>query len=152
MVFSSITFIYYFLPMLLIAYYIFPRKCRNIILLIFSLVFYFYEERNIILVISCIANYFLGILIEKNKSKQYLILGIIGNIAILGYYKYSNFFIENINSITNANIPYFNIILPLGISFFTFQNLSYIIDVYRGEIKPQKSIFKYATYITLFHN
>lgn len=150
MVFSSIIFIYYFLPMLLIAYYIFPRKCRNIILLIFSLVFYFYEEKNIILVISCIANYFLGMLIEKNKSKLYITLGIVGNIAILGYYKYSNFFIENINSLTNANIPYLNIILPLGISFFTFQNLSYIIDVYRGEIKPQKSILKYATYITFF--
>jgi len=150
MVFSSITFIYLFLPILLITYYIVPRKLRNIVLLIFSLVFYFYEERNIILIISCIVNYFLGIAIAKDKNKLYLTLGIIGNIAILGYYKYSNFFIENINNLINVNINYLNIILPLGISFFTFQNLSYIIDVYRGEIKPQKNILKYATYITLF--
>lgn len=150
MVFSSIIFIYYFLPMLLIAYYILPRKSRNIILLIFSLLFYFYEERNIVLVISCIANYFLGMLIGKDKNKLYLTLGIIGNIAMLGVYKYSNFFIENINNITNANLTYLSIILPLGISFFTFQNISYLVDVYRGDTKPQKNILKYATYITLF--
>ena len=150
MVFSSIIFIYYFLPMLLIAYYILPRKCHNIILLIFSILFYFYGERNLVLIISCVANYFLGMLIGKDKSKLFLTLGIIGNIAMLGYYKYSNFFIENINSITNANITYLSVILPLGISFFTFQNISYLIDVYRGDTLPQKNILKYATYITLF--
>ena len=150
MVFSSIVFIYYFLPMLLIAYYVFPRKSRNIILLIFSLLFYFYEEKNAILIVSCIANYFLGIVTGKDKSKFYLTLGTIGNIAVLVVYKYSNFFIENINSITNANIPYLQIVLPLGISFFTFQNISYLIDVYRGEVEPQKNILKYGTYITLF--
>lgn len=150
MVFSSIVFIYYFLPMLLIAYYVFPRKSRNIILLIFSLLFYFYEEKNAILIVSCIVNYFLGIVIGKDKSKFYLTLGTIGNIAVLVFYKYSNFFIENINSITNANIPYLQIVLPLGISFFTFQNISYLIDVYRGEVEPQKNILKYGTYITLF--
>ncbi len=150
MVFSSIIFIYYFLPMLLIAYYIFPRKSRNIMLLIFSLLFYFYEERNIVLIISCIANYFLGMLIGKDRNKLYVTLGIIGNIAMLGYYKYSNFFIENINNITNANLSYLSIILPLGISFFTFQNISYLVDVYRGDTNPQKNILKYATYITLF--
>ena len=148
MVFSSIIFIYYFLPILLIAYYIVPRKFRNIVLLIFSLSFYFYGERNLALIISCVANYFLGLAIAKDK--KYLTLGIIGNIAMLGYYKYSNFFIENINSIANINLSYLNIILPLGISFFTFQNISYLIDVYRGEIAPQKNILKYATYITLF--
>ena len=150
MVFSSIVFIYYFLPMLLIAYYVFPRKSRNIILLIFSLLLYFYEEKNAILIVSCIANYFLGIVTGKDKSKFYLTLGTIGNIAVLVVYKYSNFFIENINSITNANIPYLQIVLPLGISFFTFQNISYLIDVYRGKVEPQKNILKYGTYITLF--
>jgi len=150
MVFSSIIFIYYFLPMLLIAYYILPRKSRNITLLIFSLLFYFYEERNIVLVIACVANYFLGILIGKDKNKLYLTLGIIGNIAVLMFYKYSNFFIENINNITNASFTYLSVILPLGISFFTFQNISYLVDVYRGDTNPQKNILKYATYITLF--
>ncbi len=150
MVFSSIIFIYYFLPLLLIVYYILPRKFRNIALLIFSLAFYFYEEKNVVLIISCIMNYFLGRLIGKKKNKLYLALGVIANVTILGYYKYSNFFIENFNNIANVNITYLNVILPLGISFFTFQNISYLIDVYRGETKVQKDILKYGTYITLF--
>jgi len=150
MVFSSITFVYFFLPILLIAYYIFPRKSRNIILLIFSLLFYFYGEKNIALIISCVANYFLGRVIAKSSNKLYLILGVIGNVAMLGYYKYSNFFIENINNVINLNLTYLNIILPLGISFFTFQNISYLIDVYRGDTKPQTNLLKYATYIALF--
>ena len=150
MVFSSIIFIYYFLPILIILYYILPRKCRNVVLLTFSLLFYFYEEKNIALIISCIANYFLGIFIGKNRNKIYLTLGIIGNIAMLTFYKYSNFFIENINNVTQFNLTYLNVILPLGISFFTFQNISYLVDVYRGDTKPQKNILKYSTYITLF--
>ncbi len=150
MVFSSIIFIYYFLPLLLIAYYVLPRKFRNIVLLIFSLAFYFYEEKNVVLIISCIINYFLGRIIGKNKNKLYLALGVIINVTILGYYKYSNFFIENLNNIASVNITYLNVILPLGISFFTFQNISYLVDVYRGETKAQRSILKYGTYITLF--
>lgn len=150
MVFSSITFIYFFLPAILIAYYIVPKKCRNLVLLAFSLLFYFYGERNIVLVLSCVLNYVFGTIIGKTKDKKYLILGIITDVAILMYYKYSNFFISNINSLLNTNIQYLNIILPLGISFFTFQNISYLIDVYKGDVPAQKNILKYSTYITLF--
>jgi len=150
MVFSSITFIYFFLPAILIAYYIVPKKCRNLVLLAFSLLFYFYGEQNLVLVISCILNYIFGTIIGKTKDKKYLILGIITNIAILIYYKYSNFFISNINNLLNINIQYLNIILPLGISFFTFQNMSYLIDVYKQDVPVQKNLVKYATYITLF--
>ena len=150
MVFSSITFIYFFLPAILIAYYIVPKKHRNLVLLLFSLLFYFYGERNIVLILSCLLNYTFGTIIGKTKDKKYLILGIITNIAILMYYKYSNFFISNINEILNSNIQYLNLILPLGISFFTFQNISYLIDVYKKDVPAQKNVLKYATYITLF--
>ena len=152
MLFSSITFIYYFLPLVILAYYITPKKYRNVTLLVSSLIFYFYGEQNPVLVIACILNYFLGLLIEKseNNKKNFLILGIVLNFLALGYYKYSNFFIENLNNILNVNIRYLSIILPLGISFFTFQNVSYLIDVYRGDIEAQKSVVKYGTYITFF--
>ena len=152
MLFSSITFIYYFLPLVILAYYITPKKYRNVTLLVSSLIFYFYGEQNPVLVLACVLNYFLGIVIgksEKNK-KSFLILGIVLNFLALGYYKYSNFFIENLNNVLNVNIRYLSIILPLGISFFTFQNVSYLIDVYRGDIEAQKSLVKYGTYITFF--
>ena len=153
MLFSSITFIYYFLPCVILAYYLTPKKYKNVTLLASSLLFYFYGEQNPVLVIACVLNYLLGLIIGKtkgNKKKCFLILGITINLLLLGYYKYSNFFIENINNLFNSNVKYLSIILPLGISFFTFQNLSYLVDVYRGDIVPQKSIIKYATYITFF--
>ena len=152
MLFSSITFIYYFLPLVILAYYITPKKYRNVTLLVSSLIFYFYGELNPVLVLACVLNYFLGLLIggSENNKKSFFILGIVLNFLALGYYKYSNFFIENLNGILGVNIKYLSIILPLGISFFTFQNVSYLIDVYRGDIPAQKSIIKYGTYITFF--
>ena len=150
MVFSSITFLYYFLPILLIVYYLVPKKFRNIVLLIFSLIFYFYGEKNIILLLMCGFNYFLGKRIGKTQTKTSLAIGVICNILVLGYYKYCNFFIENINSLFQVDINYLTIMLPLGISFFTFQNISYLIDVYKQDVLPQKNLLNYATYITLF--
>lgn len=153
MLFSSITFIYYFLPLVILIYFITPKKYRNVTLLVSSLVFYFYGEQNPVLIIACVLNYLLALLIDKsnkNNKKIILSLGIILNLLVLGYYKYSNFFIENINNVFSTNIKYLSIILPLGISFFTFQNVSYLIDVYRQEVKAQKNIIKYATYITFF--
>lgn len=150
MVFSSITFLYYFLPFLLICYYVVPKKCRNIALLIFSMIFYFYGEKNIILVLSCIFNFFIGTMLNNKHKKWYLIIGIILNVLLLAYYKYSNFFIENVNNLFNLDLKYLSVILPLGISFFTFQNISYLVDVYKGEVAAQKNIFQYATYIALF--
>ena len=152
MVFSSIIFIYYFLPLLLIIYFAFPKKYRNLVLLLFSLCFYFYGEKNYIFLLlsSCFFNYIIGLLIEKKKQKRYLVIGVVVNLLLLGYFKYTNFFIENFNSIFKLNINYLNIILPLGISFFTFQNISYIADVYKGEVPAQRNFLMYSTYITFF--
>jgi len=156
MVFSSITFLYFFLPILLLVYYIIPKKYRNLVLLVFSLLFYFYGERNLVLVGSCIMNYFFGIFIgkeqsrDKKKSKLYLTIGVICNVLLLGYYKYTNFFIDNISNLFGISMSALNVVLPLGISFFTFQNISYLADVYRGEVEAPKSIIRYGAYITLF--
>jgi len=151
MVFSSISFLFFFLSLLLLVYYITPKKYRNYVLLIFSLFFYFMGEKwyVILLLLSCLVNYIIGILIPKNK-KKFLIIGLIFNIGLLFYFKYTNFFLETFVNILNINYSMLNIILPLGISFFTFQNISYLIDVYRSDAPPEKNFFKYTTYITLF--
>ena len=154
MVFSSITFLYYFLPILLLIYLIIPSKLKNFIILIFSLIFYIYGEPKyvVILLLSCIINYALAILIEKYRShsKLFLLLGIIYNIGQLLYFKYTDFFISNMNNLFNTNIGLFRIIMPIGISFFTFQTLSYIVDVYKKEVKASKNFLDFATYVTLF--
>ena len=152
MLFSSITFIYYFLPILLLIYFIVPIKFKNFILLIFSLLFYFYGEPKLIIVLllSCFINYILAIKIEEKKSKFYLVLGLIYNIGQLLYFKYVDFFIENINGIFNLDIDLLKVVMPIGISFFTFQTLSYIIDVYKGEVKANRSLLNFSTYVALF--
>lgn len=156
MVFSSITFLFYFLPIVLIIYYIAPKKFRNLVLLISSLFFYFFGEPKYgwIMVLSIISMYIHGILIDKFKDTKYkkvpLISGIVISIAVLFYFKYFDFLIENINLWLNKKIDIFGIILPIGISFYTFQMISYLVDVYRGEAKVQKSFVKLATYISLF--
>jgi len=152
MVFSSISFLFFFLPLLLLIYYIFPKKYHNEILLIFSIFFYYMGEKEyvILLLLSCFFNYYIGKKIEKKHSKIYLTIGILLNIGILFYYKYTNFFIESTSKLLNHPFETLNIILPLGISFFTFQNLSYLIDVYKKDVPSSKSFRKYTTYITLF--
>lgn len=156
MVFSSITFLYYFLPIVLVIYYISPKKFRNLILLISSMLFYFFGEPKygIIMVLSIISIYFHGIWIEKERNTKYkkvpLISGIIISLAVLFYFKYFDFLIENINLFLSKKIDLFGIILPIGISFYTFQMISYLVDVYRGNTKVQKNFVKLATYISLF--
>ena len=156
MVFSSITFLFYFLPIVLIIYYLIPNKYKNIVLLISSFIFYFYgEPKNIyIMILSILATYIFGILIDKYKktkySKIFLILSIFINIGLLIYFKYADFIIKNINLWLSNKIDLIHVILPIGISFYTFQLISYIVDVYRGEAKVQKNIIKLATYISLF--
>ena len=153
MIFSSILFLYYFLPLLLIIYFIIPSKYKNLVLLTFSLIFYFLGEPKyiIILLISCVINYILSKQIGKNKhSKLYLIIALILNIGTLFIFKYTDFFISNINNIFNTNIGYMYLVMPIGISFFTFQALGYIIDVYNKKHKPAKNIINYMTYICLF--
>lgn len=153
MLFSSITFIYYFLPLLLILYFIVPSKYKNLVLLIFSLIFYFLGEPKyiIILLLSCIINYYLSKLITKsNKPKLYLIIAILYNTIQLLIFKYTDFFISNLNNILNINIPFMYIVMPIGISFFTFQTLGYVIDVYLKKHKPAPSLIDFMTYVCLF--
>lgn len=156
MIFSSITFLFYFLPIVLGIYYIVPRKCKNIVLLISSLAFYFYGEPKYILlmIISILITYIFGILIEKNrktpKAKLYLITSIIISVGLLVYFKYTNFIIKNIQIWIKNKIDIMHIILPIGISFYTFQMISYLIDVYNEKAKVQKNILKLATYVSLF--
>ncbi len=153
MLFSSITFLYYFLPILLIIYFLVKNKYKNLILFIFSLLFYFYGEPKyiIILLLSCFINYKLALLIEEsNNKKLYLNIAIVYNVGQLLYFKYTDFFIENINNIFNLDINLLRVIMPIGISFFTFQTLSYVIDVYKKEVKASKSFLNFATYVSLF--
>src|SRR5699024_3315192 len=153
-----ITFLFYFLPIVLAIYYIAPKKYKNVILLISSLLFYFFGEPKygIIMVISIISIYFHGILIEKAKNTKYnkitLIIVVFISIAVLFYFKYFDFLIENINLWLDKKIDLFGIILPIGISFYTFQMISYMVDVYRGDAKVQKNFVKLATYISLFRS
>ena len=156
MVFSSVMFLFYFLPIILLIYYICPVKYRNYVLLLFSLIFYFIGEPiNIIfLLLSCVINYYGSVLIQKKKSKKikkYIFIGVIAyNIIQLLFFKYINFFISNLNIIPFIDIPLLNILMPIGISFYTFQAISYVADVYTGKVKVAKNIFTYMTYLTLF--
>ena len=154
MVFSSLTFLFLFLPVTLLLYYI--RKdivWKNIILLIMSLIFYAWGEPVyvVLMIISIIFNYFIGKDIESSdRPKHVLVMGIIVNLMILGYFKYSGMLVDTINTITGLSIRNRQLALPIGISFYTFQAMSYIIDVYRGKCSAQQKIVPFAVYITMF--
>ena len=152
MIFSSIYFIYYFLIIFLILYFITPKKFKNYTLLLGSLFFYFYGDSKyiVLLLISSLVNYILGRLISKKNKKLFLIIGLIFNFGLLFYFKYFNFFLSNINSLFKTNINLFSIVLPLGISFYTFKNASYLIDVYKNRVNPEKNVINYFTYIAMF--
>lgn len=156
MVFSSITFLFYFLPIVLALYYLVPNKFKNLILLISSFIFYFYGEPKYVLLMasSIISTYICGILVDKYRgtktAKLFLILEIIISIGLLIYFKYADFIIKNINLWLSQKIDLINVLLPIGISFYTFQMISYVVDIYRGEVKVQKNILKLATYVSLF--
>ena len=157
MLFSSLTFIFIFLPLILLIYYISKDKFKNYILLIFSLLFYSWGEPKyiILMILSIVINYYFAILIDKcrndkRNSKILLILSLIINLGLLFVFKYLNFFVININNLFSVNIPLKSIILPIGISFYTFQILSYVVDVYKKEVDVQKNIFTLGTYIAFF--
>ena len=152
MVFTSINFLYYFLPTVLILYFIVPKKYKNLLLLISSLLFYFYGEPKyiILMIIEIILAYFEARLIEKYKSKEIFIFSIFIHVLLLCIFKYTNFLITNINGIFNTNISLLNIVLPIGISFYTFQIISYLVDVYKEKVKAQKNFISLATYVSLF--
>lgn len=154
MVFSSLIFLCKFLPIIIIGYYIINDKFRNIFLLLGSLFFYAWGEPKYILlmIFSIVINWEIGMLMEKfvNHKKILLIIDILINLSLLGYFKYFNFFIRTFNRIFVKDISFVEISLPIGISFFTFQILSYIVDLYRGHYKAQKSIINLALYISFF--
>ncbi len=155
MVFSSLTFIFLFLPILCVFYFLFKKiLIKNIILLIFSLIFYSWGEPIYIflMIFSILITYLFSYLINKfsNHKKIFLVLAIIIVIGILGFYKYADFLINNLNILFNTNIPNLNLPLPIGISFYSFQILSYLIDLYKGKVKHQKNILTLALYISLF--
>ena len=152
MVFTSISFIYYFLPLLLICYFVVPKKFRNIILLMFSVLFYFYGEPKYILLmlIEVLISYVVGLLIDKYKCKNILIIGIFIHVLLFGIFKYFNFVIINVNNLFHSNLNLLNVVLPIGISFYTFQIISYEIDVYNKKVNVQSNILKYFLYVFLF--
>ncbi len=156
MLFTSIPFLYYFLPCVLILYAIAPKALKNSVLLFFSLIFYAWGEPRYVflMMVSILLSYIFGLLIDKYqntvRAKVFLILSVVTGIGFLGYFKYADFFIDNFNSVTGLSVPLLKIALPIGISFYTFQSVSYTIDVYRGEVKSQKNIINLAAYVTLF--
>lgn len=152
MVFSSVTFLFYFLPAFLLLYYLLPWK--NSVLLIASLVFYAWGEPRFVplLMASAMLNYGFGLAIARAQGQRKLVLagGVAANLAMLGYYKYAGFFVTVVNQGMGGHFSVPAIVLPLGISFFVFQGLSYLIDVYRGEVDPQKSFWNFAMYKAMF--
>lgn len=156
MLFSSIPFLYYFLPGVLILYFIAPKKLKNTVLMLSSLVFYGWGEPKYVFLMmaSIVIGYVAGVLIEafsqKKLSKVALWASVLVNLGFLGYFKYSDFFIENFNMLTGLSVPLLRVALPIGISFYTFQILSYTVDVYRGNVPAQKNIINLAAYITMF--
>ena len=156
-VFSSIVFLYIFLPIMLIIYFMVPDKLKNAVMIIASLIFFAWGEIRyiFIMLVLAIMDYICGKKIDeyhenKKKKRLYLFIDISVNLLILFFFKYADFIITNINNITKLNIPLWNIPLPIGVSFNTFQSLSYIIDVYRGTVKCEKSFYNYLAYTMLF--
>lgn len=152
MVFSSITFLYYFLPLFLLVYYVTPKRGKNLVLFLGSLIFYAWGEPKYagLMLISILVGYVTGLWIEKGYKKTGLWLGITVSFLFLFFFKYSNFFIENINLCFRQDMPLLKIALPIGISFYTFQIVSYIIDVYYGRVKAQRNLLHLCTYISMF--
>ena len=156
MLFSSIPFLFYFLAAVLALYFLVPGKLKNAILLLFSLTFYAWgEPKYVYLMISTIVLFYLcGLAIEKTRAqswkKFWLVLSVVISIALLAVFKYADFAISSINAVTGAGIPLLRLALPIGISFYTFQCLSYTIDVYRGHTEAQKDPIAFGAYVSLF--
>ena len=157
MLFSSITFLFIFLPLTLLLYYLVPFRMKNYVMLAASLIFYAWGEPVyiILMILSIILNYFCGQDIYEKRDnaramKMSLMFGVIMNLLILGFFKYYGLLMDTINAILPIDIPYRVLALPIGISFYTFQAMSYLIDVYRKEVKPQENVLYFALYISMF--
>ena len=152
MLFTSISFLYYFLPIVIILYFIVPKKFKNFILFLSSIFFYFCGEPiyTFLMIGEIFIAYVGARYLEKHRKKSILVSLLAIHIGALGLFKYSDFKINNINKILGSKIPLLKLALPIGISFYTFQIISYVVDVYRGKVKAQKSFLKLATYVSLF--
>lgn len=152
MLFTSISFLYYFLPIIIILYFIVPKKFKNFILFLSSIFFYFCGEPiyTFLMIGEIFIAYVGARYLEKHRKKSILVSLLAIHIGALGLFKYSDFTINNINQILGSKIPLLKLALPIGISFYTFQIISYVVDVYRGKVKAQKSFLKLATYVSLF--
>ena len=156
MLFSSVPFLFYFLPAALLIYFAAPRQLKNAVLLLASLFFYAWGEPKymLLMLVSIVQGYGFGLLIEKHRgqkaSKVFLTLSILVSLGLLGYFKYADFFLSSVNAVTGLSLPLLKLSLPIGISFYTFQVLSYVIDVYRGETAAQRNFIDLAAYVSLF--
>ena len=160
MLFSSLEFLFLFLPLTLLFYFLVPMRARNLVLLLFSLIFYGWGERIYLwlMVFTILVDYSTGLLIAHAKrrdrpraAKGWLIAAVAINLALLGFFKYADFLLDNLRLIPAlSHLPSLGLALPIGISFYTFQALSYVIDVYRGEVDAQRSAIRFGTYVTLF--
>lgn len=154
MVFSSIPFLYYFLPAVLIVYFLTPRKGKNAVLLIGSLLFYGWGEPKLLLLMAAtiLAFYLCGLAIGKSEryKKLWLTVSVCVGVGLLGLFKYADFFLSSFNALTGLSLPLLKLALPVGISFYTFQCLSYTVDVYRGQVKPQRNLVSFGAYVALF--
>jgi alginate O-acetyltransferase complex protein AlgI len=156
MVFSGITFLVYFLPVFLLIYHLFPDRHKNTVILFGSILFYSWGGPKFVFVI--LGTTFLDFYLvremhdrtTKAAKRRFLVLSVCLNVGLLFYFKYCNFFIDNINHLTGADIKWLKVVLPIGISFYTFESLTYVVDVYRGVHKPLKNVWHYQTYILLF--
>ena len=156
MLFSSIPFLYWFLPCVLLLYFLAPRPLKNAVLLLSSLIFYGWGEPKYLLVMlaAIVQGYLFGLMIEKHRgrpsSRIFLTVSICLSFAALAVFKYADFAIANLNALTGLSLPLLKIALPVGISFYTFQIVSYLIDVYRGEVAAQRSFVDLAAYVAMF--
>lgn len=156
MVFSGLLFLFRFLPIFFICYFVVPKRMRNLVLFLGSLIFYAWGEPVyvVLMLFSTVSDYIHGLFIEKYRgqraAKLLLVSSIIINLGMLGFFKYADFLISNINALTGAGIKPLNLALPIGISFYTFQTMSYSIDVYRGQVKAQKNILDFGVFVSMF--
>lgn len=157
MVFSSLIFLFLFLPFTLLMYYVSPRKLRNAVLLVASLIFYAWGEPVyiLIMVFSTVFDYYNGLLIDKFRHRKRIaravfIVSMVGSLGMLGFFKYAGFIIDNINQLFHMQLQTADLPLPLGISFYTFQTMSYIVDVYLDKVPVQRNIISFGAYVTMF--
>ncbi|MGN0401618.1 MAG: MBOAT family O-acyltransferase [Acetatifactor sp.] len=156
MVFSSVFFLFRFLPIFFICYFVLPKRMRNLILFLGSLIFYAWGEPVYVLLMlfSTLVDYVNGRMIERFRGRRaakfFLIASVVINLFVLGFFKYADFLVQTLNTVTGMNVPLLELPLPIGISFYTFQTMSYTIDVYRGEAKVQRNLLDFGVFVTMF--